>query len=139
MESSENISRSRGGEHPQRSAAARWGKKPELFDHGFLVVPNSFFERYAALGLSTAEALFVLHLMSFKWEDAAPYPTYATLANRMGISDKMVRRYAQSLSKKGYLRRMFQRRAANRFDLTALFGALSRATALNPQSVTTGN
>jgi predicted ArsR family transcriptional regulator len=64
--------------------------------------------------------------MSFKWDREMPYPTYATLAKRMGITDKMARRYAQSLDKKGYLRRHYQRKAANRFDLTGLFEALSR-------------
>src|SRR6267154_1665070 len=96
-----------GGIHPKRSASARWGDKPELFATGFIVVPHSFLHRYAALKppLTPGEALFVLHLMSFKWDRDLPYPSYKTLAQRMGITDKMARRYAQSLDKKGYLRR----------------------------------
>ena len=38
----------------------------------------------------------------------------------------MARRYAQSLDRKGYLRRQYQERATNRFDLTGLFQALAR-------------
>jgi len=91
------------------------------------VVPNRFFERCATLSprpLTSGEALFVLHLMVFKWEAAAPYPSYGTLAKRMGITDKMARRYAQRLQQKGYLVRLFQKRAPNRFDLTGFFRAL---------------
>jgi hypothetical protein len=120
-----------GGAHPTRSAAARWGDKRGLFAAGFVVVPHSFLHRYASLtpALTTGEALFVLHLMSFKWDRELPYPTYKTLAQRMGITDKMVRRYAQALDKKGYLRRHYQTKAANRFDLTGLFEALSKPPA----------
>lgn len=90
-------------------------------------MPHRFLRGYAHLRpqpLSGGEALFVLHLMTFKWEDAVPYPSYRTLAENMGVSEKMVRRYAQSLQKKGYLRRQFRARASNAFDLTDLFNAL---------------
>lgn len=94
-----------------------------------MVVPNRFLTNYASLRpepLTAGEALFVLQLMSFKWDKALPFPSYKTIAKRMGITDKMVRRYAQSLDRKGYLRRQYQERATNRFDLTGLFEALSK-------------
>ncbi len=122
--------KSAGGAHPTRSAAARWGDKPELFAAGFIAVPHAFLHRYASLNppLTQGEALFVLHLMSFKWDRELPYPSYKTIAQRMGITDKMARRYAQSLDKKGYLRRQYQPHGMNRFDLSGLFEALSRNT-----------
>jgi Helix-turn-helix domain len=128
------AAKSLGGSHPTRSAAVRWGNKPDLFTDGFVAVPHRFLHRYASLNpaLSGGEALFVLHLMSFKWDRELPYPSYKTIAQRMGITDKMVRRYAQSLDKKGYLRRQYQVRSANRFDLTGLFEALSRLAANGP-------
>jgi hypothetical protein len=110
-----------------RSAVERWGQNKDLFNEGFMVVPNRFFHRYASLRpqrLTTGEALFVLHLMTFKWEAAAPFPSYRTIANRMGVTDKMVRRYAQRLQQKGFLVREFRNRAPNRFDLTSFFHAL---------------
>jgi hypothetical protein len=114
-------------EYPERSATARWGDEAALFNQGFLVVPTSFLRRYASLkpALTTAEALFVLHLMSFKWDRELPYPSYRVLAERMGITEKMARRYAQSLDRKGYLRRQYRKRAPNLFDLTGLFEALA--------------
>ena len=116
-----------GGSHPQRSATARWGSHKNLFARGFLVVPHRFLEHYSLLDppLSTGEALFVLHLMSFKWDRELPFPSYKSLAQRMGVSEKAVRRYAQSLDQKGYLQRQYRKRASNRFDLTGLFDALA--------------
>jgi hypothetical protein len=112
---------------PNRSATARWGNRPSLFDEGFLVVPHRFLRSYASLQpnpLTPGEALFVLQLMTFKWDEADPYPSYTTLAQRMGVTPKMVRRYAQGLQRKGYLLRKFQSKAPNKFDLSGLFAAL---------------
>jgi predicted alpha/beta hydrolase len=63
--------------------------------------------------------------MTFKWDDAAPFPSYARVAKTMGVTDKMARRYAQGLQRKGYLTRQFQKRGPNKFDLTRLFDALA--------------
>lgn len=112
-----------------RSFIKRW-KHKNLFDRGFLVVPTLFLQHYAHLQphpLTPGEALFVLHLMEFKWDANAPFPGYKTLAGRMGVSDKMARRYAQSLESKKYLRREMRVGQTNKFDLTPLFDALSKA------------
>lgn len=111
-----------------RSATARWGRQDtELFREGWLSVPTKFIRCYAALNppLSPGEALFVLQLMTFKWDDAAPFPSYGRIAKTMGVTDKMARRYAQGLQRKGYLTRQFQKRGPNKFDLTRLFDALA--------------
>lgn len=121
--------RSVGGKHSTRSAAERWGGKASLFEAGFLSVPRVFLSKYASLRphpLTSGEALFVLHLMTFKWERAAPFPAYERIARLMGVKDKMVRRHARSLEQKGYLRREYQHRGPNKFDLTGLFDALAK-------------
>src|ERR1700722_5875538 len=73
------------------SHAARW-KHERLFSRGYLAVPIAFLEHYARLkkygGLTHAEAMFILHVMSFKWGERAPFPSYATLAKRMGTGPK---------------------------------------------------
>lgn len=115
-----------------RSFAKRWNHS-ELFGKGFVAVPTSFLRHYAHLQpyrLTTGEALFVLHLMEFKWDADAPFPGYATLAQRMGISLKMARRHAQQLEVKKYLRREIRRGKTNKFDLSPLFDALLKATQL---------
>jgi hypothetical protein len=108
------------------SAIERWGNLEHMFSVGFLVVPTKYLSHYSEIGLSANEAMFVLQLMTFKWDASAPYPTYATLAARMGVSEKMVRRYARNLERMGLLRRRFQKRAANRFDLSMLFDAVAK-------------
>jgi Helix-turn-helix domain len=116
------------GSIPSRSATGRWGEKDTwFFSEGWLSVPTKFLRYYAALNppLSAGEALFVLQLMTFKWDGAAPFPSYGRIAKTMGVTDKMVRRYAQSLQKKGYLTRQYQKHAPNKFDLTQLFDAFA--------------
>jgi hypothetical protein len=110
----------------QRSFAKRWNHE-ELFERGFVAVPSVFLRHYAHLKphrLTMGEALFVLHLMEFKWDADAPFPGYGTLAQRMGISVKMARRHAQTLEAKKYLRREIRSGKTNRFDLSPLFDAL---------------
>ena len=109
-----------------RTYSDRW-KHPELLESGYLVVPSAFLRHYSRLkphSLTHGEALFVLHLMEFKWDQAAPFPSYGTLARRMGISVKMARRYGQALELKGFLRREIRTGNTNLFDLTPLFDKL---------------
>ena len=114
-----------------RSMEARW-QYPELFKKGFLPVPFGFMEHYSRLKpypLTTGEAMFVLHLMRFKWSAKAPFPGYKRLGAHMGISHKMARTHAKSLEDKKLLRRLMRIGRTNRFDLTPLFAALAKAVA----------
>lgn len=135
MQADASVENTKNGELPageirrKRTARARWGNHDELFSDGFMVVPNKFFRAYATLRpqLTHGEVLFVLQLMTFKWDEAAPYPSYKTLSNLMGVNEKTVQRYAQSLCRKKYLFRLFQPKGPNRFDLTKLLAALANA------------
>jgi DnaD-like protein len=118
------------GASQSRSVGARW-KHPELFQSGFVAVPVSFLRLYSRLkpfSLTPGEAMFVLHLMQFKWDEKAPFPGYKTLAGQMGISHKMARTHARSLEIKKLLRREMRVGQTNRFDLGPLFDALAKAT-----------
>lgn len=109
-----------------RTYADRW-KYPDLLRFEYLVVPSVFLRNYSRLRphrLTHAEAIFVLHLMEFKWDRSAPFPSYNTLAGRMGTSTKTARRLAQSLAEKGFLRRVIRTGNTNRFDLAPLFEKL---------------
>ena len=112
-----------------RAHSARW-QYPELLEDGYVPVPVEFLRHYASLKpypLTSGEALFVIHLMQFKWDSNSPFPSYQRLAASMGVSDKMARRHAQSLDQKGYLRRLIRVGQTNRFNLTPLFDALLSA------------
>lgn len=120
---------STGDVKPTRAHSARW-QHPELLRAGYVPVSVEFLRHYANLKpypLTSGEALFVIHLMAFKWDSNSPFPSYKRLASRMGVSDKMARRHAQSLDQKGYLRRVVRVGQTNRFDLVPLFDALRSA------------
>ena len=109
-----------------RTYADRW-KYPDILKPGYLVVPTVFLRNYSRLKphrLTHAEAVLVLHLMEFKWDSSAPFPSYDTLAKRMGISTKTVRRHAHNLEAKGFLKRVIRAGNTNRFELAPLFDKL---------------
>lgn len=117
----------------------RWGNHDALFSgrEGWLGVPDAFLRCYGKLqpyGLTTAEAMFVLQLMAYKWTEEAPFPSYTTLAKRMGVTPKMVRRYAKTLEEKGYLKRKARIGSSNKFELQPLFDAVVQALQLTSET-----
>lgn len=108
------------------SIAKRW--TPLLVKEGFTPVSTFFLENYHRLEppLSTLEAMLIILLVKFKWDDRHPRPAFATLAELMGISATAARNHARSLEKKRYLKRLPTLGSSNQFDLTPLFDALER-------------
>ncbi|MEX2580579.1 MAG: helix-turn-helix domain-containing protein [Verrucomicrobiales bacterium] len=108
-----------------RTFASRWSEA--LAEDGFTQISNFFLRNYHRLEpepLTHGEAMFVVHLMQHKWDSDAPFPKYETIAKRMGVTPKSVRRYAKSLQDKGFLRRERRRGTTNRFHLGGLIQAL---------------
>ena len=94
---------------------------------GWVPVVTDFLENHAKLkpySITHGEAMFIIHLMSFKWEEQAPFPAYKTIAHRMGVSIKTARRLAQSLEQKKYLVREVRVNNTNIFHLENLITAL---------------
>ncbi len=103
----------------------RWS--PALKEDGHVQISAYFLNHYHALHpypLTYGEAMFVIHLMQFKWGPDAPFPSYATLAQRMGTSIKTARRFAASLEQKTYLAREARTGTTNLFHLSPLMHAL---------------
>ena len=73
----------------------------ELLEAGFTSVPNLFLTRYRFLGISDATAMWIIHLLRFKWTEKAPYPTQGGLP--MSAAEKTRRRYARELRNDGLL------------------------------------
>lgn len=127
-----------GDSEAARNIRARWGGEKNLLDAGWLGVPRRFFLHVAAMGLTPAETAFVLHVMSFKWSEADPYPSYALLAHRMGVSVKQVQKYANQLRSRGLLVTEPRRddrtnvRSSNTFNLQPLFDLLGQRIRENP-------
>lgn len=118
----------------KRDVAKRWTAK--LAKGGFTPVVTVFLEHYARMSppLTTPEAMLVIQLMSFKWDDSMPFPAFKTLAKRMGISATAVRNHARTLEKqKRYLVRHKRVGQPNLFDLKPLFEALEKVQVAEEQ------
>lgn len=105
---------------------ARWSA--DLIIDGFTPVSTFFLENYHRLlpPITHAEAMFIIHLIRYKWSSSAPYPGFKTIAKQMGISTQMARNHARNLEQKKYLRREMQIGSTNRFHLEPLFIELSK-------------
>jgi DNA-binding GntR family transcriptional regulator len=112
-----------------REVSARWTEA--LTSQGWTPVADFFLDSYAKLDppLTNAEAMLIIHLIRHKWDAAPPFPGFATLAKRMGISPTAARAHARSLENKGYLVRQMRVGTTNKFDLSKLFTALERMQA----------
>ena len=110
----------------RHSIVDRWGGDESVLSEGFVAVPRAFLRLAGTLrpSLTPAETLFVIQLMSWKWDERAPFPGYSTVAARMGVSVPYARKIARSLESKKLLRRQARRGQTNRFDLTPLFKKL---------------
>jgi hypothetical protein len=120
-----------------KNVTFRWGYA-ELFGEGYVGVPNIFLQLYTKLQppLTSGEAMFVVHLMSHKWDDQNPFPSYKKISDKMGVSSKATQRHAANLESKGYLTRIIRYGHSNEFDLSKLFEALletyNQLTEANP-------
>lgn len=110
-----------------RDILSRWGGRPALLREGFVAVPTTFLKYYSKLvpQLTPTEALFILELVVYKWDQRAPFPSYKSLADRMGVSETYARKLARGLQAKGYLTREARTGTTNRFDLGPFFERLA--------------
>lgn len=116
----------------KRDVGKRW--TPNLAKGGFTPIVSVFLENYAKMSppLTTPEAMLIIQLMSFKWDEAMPWPAFKTLAKRMGISDTAVRNHARNLeTRKKYIVRHKRVGLPNLFDLTPLFAELEKVQTAN--------
>ena len=100
----------------------RW--TPKLAQGGFTPVPQVLLKHYTDLNITSMEAMLVVHLLSYKWDEQLPFPSMTTLAGRMGCSPRYVRKLCESLESVGYLKRNGRIGMSNQFDLSGLFARL---------------
>lgn len=126
MAKKKKVVKKQAKQQSTRSPEQRWTKK--LMKDGYTPISNSFLEQYHCLKpeITHGEAMFIIHLLYYKWDDEMPYPGFKTLAKRMLIKDPQARNLARSLETKKYLRRHMRVGQTNRFDLMPLFLALEK-------------
>jgi hypothetical protein len=100
-----------------------WGKSTRA---GFTVVPRVFLRGgYIDLGLSMEEAMVVITILDYCWDDGMPpYPKVATLCANTGVSEYVMRGLIRSLRDKGVLLTVNRAGRSNAYDFTPLFTAL---------------
>lgn len=102
----------------------RW--TPKLMEKGFTPVADAFLRHHAAMNISVPEAMLLIQIMSYKWNERWPFPALTTLAERMGCSVRYVRKLCQNLESVGYLKRHERVGTSNEFDLSGLFTKLEQ-------------
>jgi hypothetical protein len=118
---------------PKRKVADRWTEK--IAAKGFTPISTYFLHNYSRLGITTTEAMFIVHLMSFKWDEKHPRPGLARIAKRMGVTTTQVRSHARKLEKgRKLLQRIMRVGRPNVFNLTPLFTVLEQMIATDERA-----
>ena len=84
-----------------QSITVRFGDA--VLQEGHTAVPNLVLRRYASLGITPTEMMFIIHIWQFWWTERQPFPSLNTIAGRMNISRRQARNYTQSLKEKQFL------------------------------------
>nr|WP_051108700.1 DnaD domain protein [Paenibacillus daejeonensis] len=70
---------------------------------GGVFVPGILLRTYREVGLSDAEAMLMLQLMSYRQAEGNEFPTPEQLAARMGVTSQVIGQLLQRLMKNGFL------------------------------------
>jgi len=76
-----------------RDVGSRW--TPRLAKAGWTPIVDHFLDNYRKLGISNVEALFLVHLLRFKWTSRMPFPGFKKIAAKMGITPTAARGHAR--------------------------------------------
>lgn len=109
----------------------RWGGNEEL-TRSWTPISRYFLANYHRLsphqgadGLNSTEAMLLVHLLDFKWDENDPHPSVNTLATRLGLSRRRTRKVIQNLEDLGFLTRKPRvEGSTNAYDLQGLFDEL---------------
>lgn len=113
-----------------RSSERKWGKA--VCDLGFSIVPSLIFRAQARLGLNATQLAVLLQLADYWWDqERHPYPSKATLGERLQLSPRQVQRYIAELETAGFVKRIdryatHKGRLSNHYDLSGLVARLKK-------------
>lgn len=113
-----------------RASEKKWGKA--VCDLGFSIIPSLIFRAQARLGLNATQLAVLLQLADYWWDqDRHPYPSKATLGERLQLSPRQVQRYITELERGGFVKRIdrfasHKGRLSNQYDLSGLVAKLKK-------------
>ncbi|MBF8776270.1 helix-turn-helix domain-containing protein [Pseudomonas fulva] len=119
-----------------KSIAERWGK--DLTAAGWTAIPNAVFEHSQDLGLKTAHIVVILHLAGYWWRKGNdPFPSKATLAQKMGVQPRTVQRAIAELETMGYIERTqrFGKSGGNMSNSYSFNGLIKKARVYAKQMI----
>lgn len=119
-----------------KSIAERWGK--DLTAAGWTAIPNAVFEHSQDLGLKTAHIVVILHLAGYWWRKGNdPFPSKATLAQKMGVQPRTVQRAIAELEAMGYIERTqrFWKSGGNMSNSYSFNGLIKKARVYAKQMI----
>ena len=108
----------------------KWGKA--VMDLGYSTIPSLIFRAQARLGLSPIQLALLLHLVDYWWKRAQmPFPSKATLAERMNLSPRQIQRYLTDLEDGGFIQRVerfagHKGQQSNEYNLNGLVRKLQK-------------
>ncbi|MER9458178.1 helix-turn-helix domain-containing protein [Mesorhizobium sp. M0478] len=119
--------------------AEKWGD--EVAERGFAQIPNYLLllNRFLDVEsrLTPVELLVLIQLVGAWWQkENKPFPSMATLAVRIGVSERQVQRAVARLLKEGLIARVKRRQkgiiASNAYDLSPLADFLGKVAKAFP-------
>jgi len=114
----------------QQESEKKWGRS--VMNFGFAIFPSLIFRAQARLGLNPVQLVLLLHLADHWWYFAKmPYPSKATLAERMSLSPRQIQRYLTDLEVGGFIQRVerfagHKGQQSNEYNLTGLVNKLQK-------------
>lgn len=123
-----DIASPEAGRKPKDSVKAldaKWGGP--VLAGGYAVVPSVILKAQARLHIDAMQLAVLIHLIDY-WHrpDNMPWPKKATLAERLGVSEKTIQRAMAGLEAEGLIQREKRfrpdngGRTSNRYDLSPL-------------------
>lgn len=112
----------------------KWGR--EVIEFGFCMVPSLLLQAQRRLGLNPTQLAILIQLSDFWWQhERKPYPSKATLAERLGLSPRQVQRHIAELESAALVKRRQQTashggKTTNIYDLD---GLVNRLRELEPE------
>lgn len=117
-----------------RASERKWGGS--VMGLGFCIIPSLLLKAQRRLGLTPTQLAVVMHLVDYWWDaERKPYPSKATLGERLKLGPRQVQRHIAELEAMGLVHRI-QRYAvhggkvSNTYDLA---GLVKRLKELEPE------
>jgi DNA replication protein len=95
-----------------------WG---DILDEGFTSVPNILLRYRSNLGVKSHHLALIIDIMSFKWDEENPFPSYSTLAQRANVTERGIMKTVRDLERLNLLIRTQRFDEESGVQITTIF------------------